>query len=151
MCVYSNSNNMCNDRPNPSPFTQDSIQGLQCVSPSSVCVCACVSLPHARQESHISWSQTSYFSTPSRLSLLPPSSPNSVIIFCQHSFSSLRLTTKIHLFSSSPHFKELSGKYSVWSGEGFESERVKDGWGWMWCGDLAGNSNLSFVAFLLCK
>ncbi len=109
-------------------------------------LCVCVSPRQTRQESHISWSQTSYFSTPPRLSLPPPSSPNSVIIFCQRSFSSFRLTTKIHLFSSSllPRTSKNCQENSEGTGEGFESERAKDGRGWLGCGDLAGDSIATF-------
>lgn len=99
----------------------------------------CVS--HARQETHVSWSQKNC-QTPCILA----------------SFASLHLSQPLLQYSkvfasatfSSSHMKELSGKYSEGSREG---ERVKDGLCWLRCGNLAGNSepHLHFVVFSLCQ
>jgi len=40
-CLCSSTNSMYNNRPNPTPFTQDAIQGLQSISPYCVFVCVC--------------------------------------------------------------------------------------------------------------
>lgn len=71
----------CRDGPNPLQLTQDSIWGIT-VHISFLCV------SHARQESHVSWSQKLSNTMYSCFSLFPPSFSTSLLIFCQHSFSS---------------------------------------------------------------
>lgn len=140
--LCSNSNNMCNDRPNPTPFTQDSIQGLQCIPPGcAVCVCdsftpKCQTRITCKLESNLIF-----------LHVFSASSPNSVIIFnINFQFRFTATTTKN---SSSSYFKELSG--GVGRALIVSVERM-GGVRWdalIW--QVTQEPHLNFVAFLLCK